>query len=588
MSLESATYISQLDTANPTGSDKRHQGDDHLRLLKSVLQTTFPSAASPRYFWSNEVTVASATTCDILGAASERVAVSGTTTITSFGTGTNKVRFVRFTGAMLLTHNATSLILPGAANITTASGDTCIVVSDASSNCRIYAYQKANALPLSTTLSAIASLTPTDGNIIVGDGSTWVAESGATARTSLGLGTGDSPQFTGLEIGNASDTTLTRLSAGNLQVEGNLLYRVGGTDVSVADGGTGSSNANDARTALGVAIGTNVQAYSALLSAIAALTPTDSNFIVGNGSTWVAESGATVRTSLGLGTGDSPEFTAVNIGAAADTTLTRVSAGVIAVEGNTVAMLATANAFTAAQTITTSSSGSQLILVSTDSGANVGPTLVLQRISSSVGANDTIGGITFIGEDDAASDITYAQLAAQILDPTAGSTDAVVTIFTKVAGSALNARFNVAGGVYHQSATGGDKGANTINFGAVYDDNTLLSCYVFDAALDGTIDEKKWDALVAQPRDDSPWRQHDDMRKFRDRLGSKYDPLDMDAYAKHWKEKRHLTALPNEAKFDPERGLPTGAWIQRLVETAEIHAVHLDALNARVKALEVV
>ena len=41
--------------------------------------------------------------------------------------------------------------------------------------------------------------------------------------------------------------------------------------------------------------------------------------IVGNGSTDpVAESGATLRTSIGVGTGDSPQFTAVNIGAATD------------------------------------------------------------------------------------------------------------------------------------------------------------------------------------------------------------------------------------------------------------------------------
>jgi len=38
------------------------------------------------------------------------------------------------------------------------------------------------------------------------------------------------------------------------------------------------------------------------LTAIGNLGKTDSNFIVGNGSTWVAETGATVRTSLGLGT----------------------------------------------------------------------------------------------------------------------------------------------------------------------------------------------------------------------------------------------------------------------------------------------
>jgi hypothetical protein len=54
--------------------------------------------------------------------------------------------------------------------------------------------------------------------------------------------------------------------------------------------------------------------YPRALTAIAALAVTDGNIIVGNGSTWVAESGATARTSLGLGTGDSPTFTAVTAG----------------------------------------------------------------------------------------------------------------------------------------------------------------------------------------------------------------------------------------------------------------------------------
>jgi hypothetical protein len=41
MGLESATYISQLTATNPTASDPVSQGDDHLRLLKSVLQSQF-------------------------------------------------------------------------------------------------------------------------------------------------------------------------------------------------------------------------------------------------------------------------------------------------------------------------------------------------------------------------------------------------------------------------------------------------------------------------------------------------------------------------------------------------------------------
>ncbi len=68
-----------------------------------------------------------------------------------------------------------------------------------------------------------------------------------------GLTTASSPQFTALEIGAASDTTLARSGAGELTVEGNRLFRVGGADVPIADGGTGQSTAGAAFTALAVA-----------------------------------------------------------------------------------------------------------------------------------------------------------------------------------------------------------------------------------------------------------------------------------------------------------------------------------------------
>lgn len=71
---------------------------------------------------------------------------------------------------------------------------------------------------------------------------------------------------------------------------------------------------------------------------------------------------AAQATTLGLGTGDSPQFTAVNIGHATNTTITQVSAGVIAVEGNTVAMLAATQTFSAAQvgTYTTLTDGATI------------------------------------------------------------------------------------------------------------------------------------------------------------------------------------------------------------------------------------
>ena len=141
----------------------------------------------------------------------------------------------------------------------------------------------------SSAITAMAVLT--DGQMIVGDGSgDPVAESGATLRTSIGVGTGDSPQFTAIELGAASDTTLARASAGNVTIEGNAIYRAGGTDVAVADGGTGASSLTDGGVLLGS--GTSAVTAMAVLS--------DGEMIVGDGSTDpVAESGSTLRTSIG-------------------------------------------------------------------------------------------------------------------------------------------------------------------------------------------------------------------------------------------------------------------------------------------------
>jgi hypothetical protein len=95
---------------------------------------------------------------------------------------------------------------------------------------------------------------------------------------------------------------------------------LGGT-LALANGGTGSTTASDARTALGVAIGSDVQAYDAALDDISGLALTDGNFIVANGTNWVAESGATARTSLGLGsaaTAQTSDFATAAQGALAD------------------------------------------------------------------------------------------------------------------------------------------------------------------------------------------------------------------------------------------------------------------------------
>jgi len=44
MTVESATYVSGLNANYPPGSDTISEGDDHLRLIKSVLKSTLPNA----------------------------------------------------------------------------------------------------------------------------------------------------------------------------------------------------------------------------------------------------------------------------------------------------------------------------------------------------------------------------------------------------------------------------------------------------------------------------------------------------------------------------------------------------------------
>jgi len=92
----------------------------------------------------------------------------------------------------------------------------------------------------------------------------------------------------------------------------NLTTSVTGT-LPIANGGTNATTASNARTSLGLVIGTDVQAFDQQLVDVAGLTPTDSNFIVGDGTNFITEADNTARTSLGVGTGDSPTFTGLTV-----------------------------------------------------------------------------------------------------------------------------------------------------------------------------------------------------------------------------------------------------------------------------------
>lgn len=169
-----------------------------------------------------------------------------------------------------------------------------------------------------------------------------------------------------------------------------------------------------------------------------------------------------------------------------------------------------------------------------------------------------------------------------------------------IVGGTKGVTFYFGAGITANGATGGDQGAGTINAKGVYDDGVLLTCYVIEAAEAGEIDVSKWDGVVPQRVNDvaihddagtivgykkvqeAP-RGHFGARKFAQRLGGDEDPLDIDKYTKHWREKKHLTSMPNPENWKPHS---TGEMIQRLWETVEIQAVHIAKLNERLAKIE--
>ena len=138
----------------------------------------------------------------------------------------------------------------------------------------------------------------TDGSITVGTTALSFTQFSGAGQITAGDGLQKS--------GNTLSADL-KANGGVVIESGELAVKLDASSITgtlaISDGGTGATSASAARTNLGVAIGSDVQAFDAQLADVAGLSVTDGGFIVGDGSNFVLETGSTARASLSVSIG---------------------------------------------------------------------------------------------------------------------------------------------------------------------------------------------------------------------------------------------------------------------------------------------
>ena len=210
---------------SPAGSDSVTTStgpDEYFRALSAIVRRGQGSSA-----------LASAGSLNIGGVVTgDVITISGTTTITSLGTIDSGIeRTLIFSGALTLTHNSTSLILPTGANILTVSGDSFTFRSLGSGNWRCTG--RSASTPLTGAITTVAS-----GVASLGIGS------GGTGQTSALIPSGTKMLF----VQGSAPVGWTQVTSDN-----DKALRV----VSGTGGGTGGSVAFETAFASQTVAGTN-------------------------------------------------------------------------------------------------------------------------------------------------------------------------------------------------------------------------------------------------------------------------------------------------------------------------------------------
>jgi hypothetical protein len=147
-------------TNSPQGTESvKGTIDDYLRAAFALICQQYNQTLGP------SVVLASASTVNIGFAASANIIITGTANVFGFDNyAEGTLRWVTFNGQLTMTHNATVLQLPGAANITTAAGDVALFKSLGGGNWKCMDYQRVSGYGVIPALPQTGG--PLSGNII--------------------------------------------------------------------------------------------------------------------------------------------------------------------------------------------------------------------------------------------------------------------------------------------------------------------------------------------------------------------------------------------------------------------------------------